>query len=227
MDLFLGELIAGWREMPGWAQIGVSFFVLTAVVMFVEPIVRRRKAAANLTALAQAAGATVHRQDTFTAWFTMTVDGRPFEVRRDYRATGKGSSYRGPTGHLMITSTPLAGTRWAMHQVDVMPFRLPKFLARLRRRTGDAAFDERFAVVTDGVPVREGWLDAPTRAAITAFFDPPVGDGRVWVREQRLQHLADFPSRGYDLATVTALCRRQAALAGAFERTSGWRGPAA
>ncbi len=225
MDIFLEEFLAGWQEMPGWARIGMSFFVFTVVVTFVEPIVRRRRSKANLATLAEAARATVHREDAFTAWFTMTVDGRPFEVRREFRTRGRGSSYRGPTGHLLITSTPLAGTRWQMHQVDVIPFRLPRFLARLRSRTGDAAFDERFIIRSDGLPVREGWLDVPTRAAVTAFFDPPVGDGRVWVREQRLQHLADFPWRGYDLATVTALLRRQAALAAAFERTSGWRGP--
>jgi hypothetical protein len=227
MDIFLEEFMAGWREMPSWAQIGVSFFALTAVVMFVEPIVRRRRAAANLTALARAAGATVHRQDAYTAWFTLTVDGRPFEVRRDYRVRGKGSSYRGPTGHLLVTSTPLAGSRWQMHQVDVLPFRLPRFLRPAALTTGDAAFDDRFVVTEDGLPVRDGWLDATTRAAVTTFFDLPAATGRVWVREQRLHYLADFAWRGLDLATLTARLQRQAMLAGAFERTSGWRGPAA
>lgn len=227
MDIFLEEFLAGWREMPGWAQAFMALFALTAVAMFVEPIVRRRRSAATLAALAQAAGATVHREDAFTSWFTTTIDGRPFEVRRELRSTGRGSSYRGPSGHLLITSTPLAGTRWQMHQVDVSQARLPTFLRARMPKTGDPAFDGRFVVTQDGLPVRDGWLDAATRTAITAFFDGVADDGRVWVREQRLQHLTALPWRGYDVTTVTAWLHRQAALAGAFERASGWRGPTA
>jgi hypothetical protein len=170
----------------------------------------------------------VSRRDAFTDWFTVTVDGRPFEVRRELRSRSGGMShYRGPTGHLLVTSTPLAGRRWEMHQVDVVPGRVPRLLGGPRRSTGDAAFDRRFVVAEDGLPVREGWLDAPTRAAITTFFDLPAATGPVWVREQRLQHLGDLPWGGVDFATLTTLLQRQAALATAFERTSGWRGPSA
>lgn len=225
MDMFLEEFVAGWREMPGWAQAFVALFALTAVVMFVEPIVRRRRAAARLATLAQTARATVHREDAFTSWFTMTVDGRLFDVRRELRSTSRGSSYRGPSGHLLITSTPLAGPRWQMHQVDVSQARLPRFLRARMPKTGDAAFDGRFVVTEDGLPVRDGWLDAATRTAITAFFDLPTASGPIWVREQQLQHLADDTWLRLDLAALTTLLSRQAALAAALERTAGWRGP--
>ena len=91
---------------------------------------------------------------------------------------------------------------------------------------GDPDFDARFAVWQDGVPVREGWLDAPTRAAVTAFFDGPGVAGPVWAQEGRLTYVAVPPAR-LDEPKLTAILRRQAALASALERTAGWRGPAA
>lgn len=225
----MDDLIAGFRAAPFWAQVGMAFFAFTFLVMLIEPRIKRRKYATALAALAAAAAAPTTRRDEFTEWFTMTVEGRPFEVRRELRqGSGRGvSSYRGPTGHLLVTSTPLAGSRWATHQVDITPGRVPRFFGGPPLPTGDATFDGRFVVMQDGTPVREGWLDAPTRAAVTAFFDQPAATGPVWVQEQRLQHIAVATWHGLDLAGLTALLRQQAALATALERTAGWRGPAA
>jgi hypothetical protein len=222
------DLIAGFLAAPLWAQIGMAVFALMFAVMLVEPRLKQRRYTAALAALAAAAGASTTRRDGFTEWFTIAVEGRPFEVRREFRVRGRGSSsYRGPTGHLLVTSTPLAGSRWATHQIDITPGRVPALFGGPPFRTGDTAFDGRFMVMQDGVPVRDGWLDAPTRAAVTAFFDLPAATGPVWVQDQRLQHLADATWRTLDLAALTVLLGRQAALATALERTAGWRGPSA
>lgn len=221
------EMIDGFLVAPFWAQVGMAFFALTFIVMLVEPGVRRRKYAARLRALAAAAGAATTSSDEFTEWFVTTVEGRPFEVRRELRVRSRGSSYRGPTGNLLVTSTPLAGSSWKLHQVDIVPGRVPKFLGGSPRLTGDEAFDSRFLVTQDGMPGRHGWLDATTRAAVTAFFDASADDGRVWVREQRLEYLVADAWRDLEFSTLTATLRQQAALATAFERAGGWRGPIA
>ncbi len=224
--MFWQEFSAGVQAMPFWAQVGVGFFVFTFLVMLIAPGVTRRRHAAKLAELAAAARATTTSRDVFTEWFTVEVEGRRFEVRRELRSTGRGSSYRGPSGHLLITSTPLAGSRWEVHQIEILLGRLPKFFGRSPLATGDAVFDGRFMLRQDGVPVRDGWLDQPTRAAITAFFDTPWTNGRVWVQEQQLQHLMS-PWVGIDHEALVRLLRQQAALATALERTAGWRGPAA
>lgn len=224
----MSELIAGLQAAPLWAQIGLAFFAVTFVAMLVMPRLRHRRHAMQFAALAASAGAATTRRDEFTEWFTTEVDGRAFEVRRELRVRGRGTtSYRGPTGHLLITSTPLSGSRWDVHQIDVMPGRLPGIFGPAPLATGDAAFDTRFVVVQDGVPVREGWLDAPTRAAISAFFDAAGATGRVWVQAQHLQHVAVEPWRVTDRSSLDGLLRAQALLATALERTAGWRGPSA
>lgn len=218
------DMITGFLAAPLWAQIGMALFAVTLIVMLVEPRWTRRKYVAALAGLAAAAGASTTHRDELTEWFTMEVEGRPFEVRREFRVRGHGSSYRGPTGHLLVTSTPLAGNGWKTHQVDITPGRAPSFFGGPPLATDDEAFDGRFVVMQDGVPVREGWLDPRTRSAVTAFFDQPAATGPVWVQEQRLRHLADATWRSrLDLATLTALLRQQAALATAFERTAGWQ----
>ncbi len=222
--MFWQELLPAFQAMPFWAQIGVGFFVFTFLVMVVSPGVTRRRHAARLAALASAAGATTTSRDAFTEWFTVEVEGRRFEVRRELRSSGRGSSYRGPSGHLLITSTAIAGSRWEVYQIEVLLGRLPTFFGPLPLATGDAAFDGRFMLRQDGVPVRAGWLDQPTRAAVTAFFDTPWVNGRVWVQEGQLQHLMS-PWVGVDHESLMRLLRQQAALATALERTAGWRGP--
>lgn len=224
----MSDLIAGLQAAPLWAQIGMAFFVATFVAMMVMPRRRHRRHAAQFAALAASVGAPTTRRDEFTEWFTREVDRRTFEVRRELRVRGRGTtSYRGPTGHLLMTSTPLSGSRWEVHQIDVMPGRLPGIFGPAPLSTGDAAFDSRFMTVQDGVPVREGWLDAPTRAALTAFFDVAGATGRVWVQAQLLQHVAVEPWSVTDAASLDGLLRQQAALATALERTAGWRGPSA
>lgn len=215
----------GFLAAPLWAQIGMVLFAFTAVVMFVAPGVTRRRYTARFAALADALGAATTRRDEFTEWFAAEVDGRRFEVRRELRTRGGGSSYRGPTGYLLITSTPLSGRRWEMHQIEIVPGRLPSIFGAAPLATGDETFDARFMVRQDGDPVREGWLDSATRAAVTAFFDTPGVTGSVWVEEQALRHLAPEPWDGIDPTSLRALLHQQALLATALERTAGWRGP--
>ncbi len=221
----MDDAIAAILVAPVWAQIGMAFFALTFVVMLVGPSLSQRRYAAKFASLAAAAAAPTTRRDEFTEWFTIAVDGRSFEVRRELRV--RNSSYRGPTGQLLVTSTPLSGSRWEMHQIDVAPGRVPKIFRRPTLSTGDPAFDGRFVVIQDGVPVRERWLDAPTRAAFVAFFDAPAATGPVWVQDRQLQHLAGDEWVKLDLAALTSLLRQQAILATALERTAGWRGPVA
>jgi len=221
--MFWQELSAGVQAMPFWAQIGVGFFVFTFVVMMLSPGVTRRRHAARLAALASAARATTTNRDVFTEWFTTEVEGRRFEVRRELRMRSRGSS-RGPTGQLLVTSTPLAGSRWRIYQMAILPGRLPTFFGPPPLATGDAVFDGRFMLRQDGVPVRDGWLDQPTRAAVTAFFDTPSANGTIWVQEQQLQHIMS-PWIGVDHESLVRLLRQQATLATALEVTAGWRGP--
>jgi len=222
------NLLAGFATAPLWAQLGMALFAAIFVAMIAGPRRRLRRHAAQFTALATEAGATTERRDEFTEWFTLTVDGRTFEVRRELRVRGRGTtSYRGPTGHLLVTSTPLSGKRWELHQIDVVPGRRPSLFGSTPLVTGDAAFDGRFLVLQDGVPVREGWLDEATRAAVTALFGAVGDTGRVWVLEQQLQHVAVEPWTVFDAASLRGLLQHQAALATALERTAGWRGPAA
>ena len=63
--------------------------------------------------------------------FSVDVDGREFEITLDHRGSGRGRSYRGPTGYLLITATPLASRRWSMHQVDVS--KSGRIASRIRR----------------------------------------------------------------------------------------------
>lgn len=95
-------------------------------------------------------------------------------------------------------------------------------------RPRDATFDRRFIVWQDGVVVRDGWLDDPTRAAFTGLFDvPSMADaGTVWVTAGRLQVFHDTP-KALDAQRLEALLGRVSTLATALERTSGWRGPSA
>ena len=216
------ELSAGFLAAPLWAQGGMAFFALAFVVMVVSPGVTRRRHAERLAALATAAGASTTRRDAFTEWFTTEVEGRRFEVRRELRSSGRGSSYRGPTGHLLFSTTPLAGSRWKLHQIEILQGRRPKLFGPAPLATGDAGFDARFTLRQDGVPVRDGWLDQPTRAAVTAFFDTPWANGSIWVQEEQLQHIMS-PWVGFYHESLLRLLRQQATLATALERTAAWR----
>lgn len=221
------DLVTGFLAAPLWAQIGMACFLVMAVVMLVAPKVTLRRHAARFAALAAAAGVATTRHDEFTESLAQLVDGRRYEVRREFRVRGRASSsYRGPTGHVLVTATPLAGSRWEMHQLDIAPGRLPSLFGAPPLATGDAVFDGRFLVRQDGIPVRDNWLDGQTRAAVTAFFDTPGATGPIWVQGQQLVHVMS-PWLDVDHAALARLLAQQTQLASALERTAGWRGPAA
>lgn len=216
----MNELIAEFQAAPLWAQIGMVFFAFTFVVMLVEPRITNRKFRRHFDEIVRALGQppTTSREWPFNA--PMAISGRPFELRYDLRRTGKGSSYRGPTGHLLIGVTRLAGTRWPMHQVDIAT--VDNWLSRLvssKRATGDPDFDGRFMVREDGLPVRDGWLDQAMRREIAIFFDAVKLPGPIWIREGELQFIIQDPWKGLDGPAVRAVLERQATLATALDRT--------
>ncbi len=224
----LTDLVAALAAMPLWAQVFLGLFALAFVVMAVGPSREYRRYRALLEGLATDLGATAARgRDKWPVSFATAVDGRAFTVSYDYRRSGRGGSYRRPGGHLLITSTPLAGNRWALHQVDIIQVSANRLLRALEAKMGAGSSDERFRVVNDGVPVREGWFDADTRAAVNAFYDTTVARGPLGVKEQRLLHIVSAPWGGIDGPALRMLLQRQAAVATAFERTAGWRGPTA
>lgn len=223
------ELVNELLTMPRWVQVAMALFVFTFVWSMAAPRRDHRRARERFRALAQSHHAAVSPgHDEFAESFGIEHLSRSLTIRRELRAAFRGSSYRGPLGHLLIVETPLAGNRWQQHGVDIVE---RTGLARALpspTRSGDGTFDARFVLRQDGVPVREGWLDASTRAAVSAFFDlPAVGtEGRLWVQEGRLQYLCDTPDR-MDAAGLTAVLGPYVALATALERTAGWRGPTA
>ncbi|MBA2355581.1 MAG: hypothetical protein H0V80_13045 [Acidobacteria bacterium] len=111
-----------------------------------------------------------------------------------------------------------------MHQVDIT--KLVGLLARLvsgrrRRLSGDADFDQRCLVIEDGVPVRDGWLDAATRKEIARFVDEAPLPGTIWIHDGALVFIMRDPWTGIDGPVVRALLERQGGLASALERTAG------
>ena len=224
----LNDVVAGLAEMPLWAQLFLGLFAFAVLVMALGPGREYRRYRATLEGLATDLGATAARgRDKWPVSFSTSVDGRAFTVSYDYRTGGRGGSYRGPGGHLLISSTPLSGSRWALHQVDIIPMSENRLLRALEATIGAGSSDDRFRVVNDGVPVREGWFDADTRAAVTAFFDTSVARGPLWAKEQQLLHIVSAPWDGIDGPALRALLQQQAVVATAFERTAGWRGPVA
>lgn len=94
------------------------------------------------------------------------------------------------------------------------------WLASGKRPTGDADFDARFLVVEDGLPARDGWLDAATRKAIAQFLDEAPLPGVIWIREGELAFTMQTPWTGVNAPAVRALLERQSALASALDRTA-------
>jgi len=187
--------------------------------MFVEPRVRKRRFRSQFNAIARGLGTEPPPGLDWPATVATTVEGRRFEVRHDFRGSSRGSSYRGPHGYLLFTATRLAGERWPLHQVDVSP--TGGALSRLIRGvrpTGDAGFDASLMVVEDGLPVRDGWLDATTRASLTRFFDEARIPGLLSVREGELLFTIQNPWTGVDGGTVRSILTSQAELATALER---------
>jgi hypothetical protein len=217
------DAIAGFQSAPFWAQIGMALFAVMAVVMLVGPSVRRRKFRRHFDAIVRGLGQEPPAGGRLPVACPLTMDDRAFTISYDIRLGGGGSTYRGPRGDLLITTTRMSGTRWGMHMIDITPLNgLLARLVRSTRTTGDDAFDARFAVVEDGLPVRDGWLDAATRQEVARFFDgaPP---GLVWIRDGELQFLMQNPWTGLDAPVIRALLQRQSVLASALERTAGVR----
>ena len=217
----LQDIIAGFQAAPPGAQIAMVLFALAFVSMIVGPSLTRRKHRRHFTTIVRGLDAELPASRDYPFVTRADAAGRSFQLRHDLRTSSRHSSYRGPTGHLLITATRLAGSRWQMHQVDVQP--VPKWLSGLASRTrmtGDADFDGRFILREDGLPAREGWLDAPTRQAITHFFATASKPGALWIREGDLQFLTGQPWMDVDAPAVRRLMEAQAVLADALERTA-------
>jgi hypothetical protein len=218
------DAIAGFQSAPLWAQIAMGFFAFTFLVLLVEPRVRNRRYRRQFDDIVRGLGQPPPRGGSWPFTAATTLGERAFEISYDFRQTGRGSSYRGPSGRLLITATRLANPTWSMHQIDIR--RVEGLLSRLasrRRATGDASFDQRFIVIADGLPVRDGWLDAETRTAIARFFDEVPLPGLIWIREGDLQFLMQEPWTGIDAPAIRALLEHQAAFALALARTASPR----
>lgn len=215
------EIVAEIGRMPLWALIGLTLFAVTAVVMLFGPSVAHRRYRRRFDTLARAVGAQPPAGRGWPVSFALEAAGRRFEIRHDYRVTGR--FYRGPSGHLLITETRLAARRWEMHQVDFV--RLDSFWARLFARQLERGLgpNTSFGVREDGVPVRDGWLDDDTRAAVAQFLADAPPLGTVWIKEGRLSYLLSAPWTGVDGTRLQGLLGSQAELATALERTA--RGP--
>jgi hypothetical protein len=212
------DVLAALTVAPLWAQIIMTLFAVGAVASIASGPLRKRRYRRQLRSYASAFGTNVHvNRNGWPATFSATVDGRTFDVQYDYRMSTW--SYRGPRGDLLITSTPLAGNAWSMHQIGI-----EKMNPTMKRliggwvASGDATFDAGFMVREDGLAVRSSWLNAPTREAISKFVDQAPLPGPIWVQEGRLQYVMRAPWKNLDDAALKSLLRRQAALADAFER---------
>lgn len=218
------DAIAGFQTAPPWAQIAMVLFAAMVLVAFVGPSVRHRKFRRHFDAIARELGQGASSTRGWPVAFSVSVDGRAFKITHDFRSTSRGGSYRGPTGYLLIAATPLASDRWSMHQVDISRIgRLGSWLVSRKRLTGDADFDARFMVVEDGLPARDGWLDAATRTDIAQFLDMAPLPGVIWIREGQLLFTMQDPWTDVDGPAVRALLGRQGALVTALDRTTAAR----
>ena len=219
------DLVAGFQAAPLWAQIGMVFFAVMAVVMVGEPAVKKRRFRRQFDEIARTAGAAPSVSTDWPMTSLVRLADRPFEIRYDIRqGSGRGSSQRGPHGFLLTTATRLTGTAWPMHQVEIAP--VDRWLSKLMggtRPTGDPDFDGRFMVTQEGVPVRGGWLDGDTRQAILGFFDAAPRPGLVWIQDGELQFIMQDPWTGLDGQAIRGVLERQAVLASALERTGSRR----
>jgi hypothetical protein len=218
--LAVQEAMAGFLSAPAWAQIGMAFFAIMAVVMLFGPPIQHRRFRRQYDAIVRGLG---HPPPSTRGWPVTTVvkiDDRAFVVEHDYRVSRTGA-YRGPAGYLLVTSTQLAGSRWSMHQADISEIGKRRWMRpRSKQPTGDSVFDARFLLVEEGLPAREGWLDAATRAAVTRFLDEAPQPGPIWIREGKLLFTMRDPWTGVDSQAVRKLLNGLAALALALNRTA-------
>jgi hypothetical protein len=218
------EAVAEFWRMPLWVQVALSLFVLTWLSMMFMPNFDHRRRRRQFDGFARELRAQPPTGKGWPVSFTVEAAGRTFEIRHDYRS--RSGSYRGPAGYLLITETKLAGTRWEMHQVDIL--RIDSVWARhfgggARQVTGASGSSVRFGVREDGVPVREGWMDDATREAVTRFLEAAPPFGVVWIKEGRLSYLVSGNWKGVTGPVLQATMEGLAELASALERTA--RGP--
>lgn len=205
------DFIAGWQTMPTWAQIVVGWFALTFVVMLVTPSIDYRRHRGRIRRLAQALGATATRgSEQWPVGFKIEVDGRSFDVT--YQCYTRRAGDLRPSGHVLVTSTPLAGQRWSTVEVDIVPGTIPRWFRRKDLPDQDAPFQVR------SINIDRSWFDAGCRAAVTAFYALSRELGPMLVQEQVLVHAASTPWPVADGEALRELLRRQAAVAQAFER---------
>jgi hypothetical protein len=216
------EAVAEFWRMPPWVQVALALFALTWISMMFAPNFTHRRYRRQFDGFARELQLPPPTGRGWPVSFTVEAAGRAFEIRHDYRS--RSGSYRGPTGYLLIIETKLAGTRWEMHQVDIL--RIDSVWARLfgpRQVTGGSGSGIRFGVKEDGVFVREGWMDDATREAVTRFFQSAPPFGVIWIKEGRLGYLLSGTWKGLTGPVLQATMESQAELATALERTA--RGP--
>jgi hypothetical protein len=208
--------------VPGWVLGALAFVLVFLLHSLWGSLVEPRRIRAAFASLARSFEATAHMDDEFTWRFPLTVAGRDLEVRHEYVSRGRGNSTSGPSGHLLILSTRMSARRWEMHQFDLEHRRGARLTHRLMgyqpAATGDATFDGRFSFREHGLPVREGWLDAPTRLAITRLYDAPMVFGPLWMSDQQLTLRRYWTA--VDHAALRDAIDRFAAVAEALEETA-------
>jgi hypothetical protein len=216
----MSEFADGFLAMPTWAQVGVGWFVLMVLVMLLSPGFQYRHHRARFERLARALGTEAARgRDPWPLSFTVQVDGRAFEVHYDHFASNR-LDLR-PSGHVLVSSTLLSGSAWTLHEVDIVPGAVPRWLRPKHPTPGAAAQDAPFQVRSAGSPVRQGWFDTECRAAVTAFYALGREVGPMQVRAQTLTHHTSAPWPARDGESLRELLRRQAAVAEALERSAG------
>ena len=215
------EAYAEFGRMPPWVQAALGLFACGVLWMLFGGAVTGRRYRRQFDGFARELGGEAPVGPGEIVSFAIEIAGRAFEVEHYYRM--RSGSYRGPTGYLLVTETMLRGTRWEMHQVDIV--RLGSLWSRLGagRATGAAGSNVRFGVKEDGVPVREGWLDDETREAVARFLETAPPLGTLWIKEGRLSYLMSNPWKGLDGSVLRTTMERLADLATALERTA--RGP--
>ena len=87
------DIVAGFQAAPLWAQIGMVFFAITALVMVGGPSVKRRKFRRHFDEISRGLGAAFVSGD-WPVTSRVSVSERPFEILYNIR-DGRGGSYRG------------------------------------------------------------------------------------------------------------------------------------
>jgi hypothetical protein len=198
-----------------WWVVLVPLAALTVWGLVDSWWIAPRRAARIHADLAHALGQPTVRESEFLSRVEWMAQDRAVTVRSEY--VGSGGSVRGMRGHLLVLATPLRVPAWALHDLEVRP----------HGTRGD--WDERFARVESGVPVRDGWLSPAVQQAIDGFFAHPLAVGRLRTDRGELQHVAPFADTGdtSDAAAVRDLLARFAGVAAALDGAATRRHPMA